>query len=91
VESARSVPRQLAGASVVLFTIPQQQRVAGLPGSSTTSTSSGSPARSDEVAANVRKTLQQRRLGTLEVVTGKKLIEENQSQIAGLGFSTPDC
>jgi putative ABC transport system permease protein len=78
----------LAGASVVLFTIPQAQRIAGLPGKFDYIDVVGKPGLSqDELAANIRKTLQQHGLGTLEVVTGKKLIEENQSQIGkALGF-----
>ena len=40
-----------------------------------------------QVAANVRATLKEHGLGKLDVVTGKKLVQENQSQIGkALGF-----
>ena len=78
----------LAGASIVLFTLPEAQRIAGLPGKFDYIGIVAKPGVSqDEVAANVRTTLREHGLGTLDVVTGKKLIEENQSQIGkALGF-----
>ncbi|MDQ1508633.1 MAG: putative transport system permease protein [Actinomycetota bacterium] len=78
----------LAGASVVLFTLPEAQRIAGLPGQFDYIGIVGRAGLSqEEVAADVRTTLRQHGLGTLEVVTGKKLIDENQSQIGkALGF-----
>jgi len=78
----------LAGASVVLFTIPQAQRIAGLPGKFDYIDVVGKPGLSqDEVAANIRTTLGEHGLSPLEVITGKKLIDENQSQIGkALGF-----
>ncbi len=78
----------LAGASIVLFTIPEAQRVAGIPGKyDTISIAARSGVSQEAVAANVRRALAQHGYGNLEVVTGKKLIQENQSQIdKALGF-----
>src|SRR5205085_4429368 len=72
----------LAGASVVLFTLPEAQKVAGIPGKFDYISIVGKPGLSqDEVAANVRATLRSHGLGDLDVVTGQKLIDENQSAI----------
>jgi putative ABC transport system permease protein len=78
----------LAGASIVLFTLPEAQKIAGIPGKFDYIGIVGKPGLSqDAVAASVRATLKENNFGELEVVTGKKLIEENQSQIAkALGF-----
>ena len=78
----------LAGASIVLFTVPQAQRIAGLPGKFNYVGIVGKSGLSqDAVAANVRATLRQHGFGKLDVITGQKLINENQSQIGkALGF-----
>lgn len=78
----------LAGASIVLFTVPEAQRIAGIPGKFDYIGIVGDPGLSQtQVAANVRKALAQRGFGELDVVTGQKLIDENQSQIGqALGF-----
>jgi putative ABC transport system permease protein len=78
----------LAGASVVLFTVPQAQRIAGIEGKFDTISIVGKPGVSEEeVAASVRKTLAANGQGKLDVVTGQKLIDENKSEIGkALGF-----
>ncbi len=78
----------LAGASVVLFTMPQAQRIAGLVGKFNYISVAGKPGVSqDQVAASVRATLERHGLGSLDVVTGKKLVDENKSEIGrAIGF-----
>ena len=78
----------LAGASVVLFTVPQAEVIAGEPGHFDYIGIVGQPGLSQtQVAANVHQALAQHGYGKLDVVTGQKLIKENQSQIGkALGF-----
>jgi len=78
----------LAGASVILFTLPQAQRIAGEVGKFDYISIVSKPGVSQEaVAASVRKTLAANGQGQLDVVTGQKLIDENKSQIEkALGF-----
>src|SRR6202007_80083 len=66
----------LAGASVVLFDMPQAQRIAGLVGKFDYVSIAGKPGLSQEqVAASVRTTLAQHGFSNLDVVTGQKLID----------------
>jgi putative ABC transport system permease protein len=76
----------LAGASVVLFTLPQAQKIAGKVGRFDYINIAAKPGVSQkQVAANVRTVLPPNQ--DLEVVTGQKLIQENQDQIKRvLGF-----
>ena len=78
----------LAGASVALFTVPEAQRIAGDPGKFDYVDVVAKPGVSQEqVAAKLRTHPRGPQLGNLEVVTGKALTKENQSQIGkALGF-----
>jgi putative ABC transport system permease protein len=78
----------LAGASIVLFTIHEAQKIAGLPGKFDYISIAGKPGVSqNQVAASVHTTLAAHGYGKLDVVTGQALVKENQSQIGqALGF-----
>ena len=71
-----------------MFTVPQAQLIAGEVGKFDYISIAGKPGVSqDQVAASVHTALTQAGYGKLDVVTGEKLISENQSQIGkALGF-----
>jgi putative ABC transport system permease protein len=76
----------LAGASVTLFTVAEAQRIADAPNQFDYINVKAQPGVSqDQVAQNIRNALPP--TSSVEVVTGHKLIQENQSDIQkALGF-----
>ncbi len=78
----------LAGASVVLFTRAEAQRIAGAKHQYSYISIAAKPGVSQtQVADNVRTALAEQHAPSVEVVTGAKLVKENQDAIQNvLGF-----